>query len=336
MREYGKISTSLWMSKKFRSLKTDDRARLLYVYLHTCQQANSIGCFVLPKGYAKSDLHWPDSAMDRAIEALIHAGLVEWNHQEEVVRIVGFLGHSPCTNHKHAAGSFKLATMLPDCPQKIKVYSDLSADKYASKMVAASMTEDSPIHRAMHTTETETETDIRATSILEVAGVAENFDPPDAAVTAGFETWWEQFPRYRRGAKGPAQKIFVSLVRRRKATTADLIAGLGRYNDAGYSDSEYACGAETWLNKQRWTIERFAPPGDKHTPAPAAPATNLRYSNSSLARSLLQEIEHDHDHASPSRNGAGFHGAEDAGKRGAGPSLSPSYLRLAGPDETER
>ncbi len=159
MRDYGRISVSLWTSsRKFKSLKKDDQARLLYLYLHTCPQANSIGCFVVPKGYAMSDLGWSETAIDRAIQVLCDASLIAWNEAEELVRIVDFLEHSPLTNAKHAAGAVKLAVSLPDCDQKIKVCKDLLSDKWAA--------DNTSLRRALialsegsYTTETETETE---------------------------------------------------------------------------------------------------------------------------------------------------------------------------------
>lgn len=81
-----------------------------------------------------------------------------------------------------------------------------------------------------------------------------------------FEEWWALFPRFRRGSKGPAKKKWESIVRRRKATVEQLFAGLRRYLDAGYGPSKSACGAERWLNDERWTIEAFPPPVDASEP----------------------------------------------------------------------
>lgn len=104
---------------------------------------------------------------------------------------------------------------------------------------------------------------------------------------AAFETWWDQFPRYRRGSKGPARKKFFSIIKRGKATAEELLAGLARYNEAGYSDSQYACGAERWLNDERWTIERFPPPGDKTGPPErASPAAKMAAAFDDLGRRL--------------------------------------------------
>lgn len=101
-------------------------------------------------------------------------------------------------------------------------------------------------------------------SILE-----EQAEPPAPAVDldAMFEQWWELFPRYRRGSKGPARKKWLAIVRRKAATHDALLDGVRRYLAAGYGESHYACGAERWLNDERWTIESFPIPGDVESAA---------------------------------------------------------------------
>lgn len=133
MREYGKVMSSLWRSRKFRSLESDD-ARLLYLYLHTCTHGNSVGCFVLPIGYIQADLRWPEKAITKAIESLSEAHLIAFDSEEEVVRIIDFLKHDTFTNTKHAAGAVKAAISLPDCDEKLIVLNELAADRFASQV----------------------------------------------------------------------------------------------------------------------------------------------------------------------------------------------------------
>ena len=80
MRDFAKISCSIWHSRKFRSLPNDD-CRLVYLYLHTNPHVNSLGCYVLPFGYAIADLGWNDMETDPiryrdCIEALCDYGLI--------------------------------------------------------------------------------------------------------------------------------------------------------------------------------------------------------------------------------------------------------------------
>lgn len=131
MREYARIRTTIWRSRRFRALSTDD-ARLFYFYLHTCPHANSLGCFVLPEGYAMADLGWSADRVREAIDSLSEAGLIAFNRDENVVRIVGFLRQDAPTNEKHVRGILKMADGVPDCPEKLAAFQELAENKHAA------------------------------------------------------------------------------------------------------------------------------------------------------------------------------------------------------------
>ncbi len=131
MRDYGKISTTIWQhSKKFRALGDNDDARLLYFYLHTCPHVNSLGCFVLPIGYALTDLRWSEARFQQALDSLSAVSLIGWTPSEQVVRIVDFLRFDPFTNPSHASGAVKLALKLPFCEQTSLLFSELIGNKH--------------------------------------------------------------------------------------------------------------------------------------------------------------------------------------------------------------
>ena len=134
MREFAKISCSIWSSEKFTSLP-DDNARLLYLYLHTCPHVNSLGCYVLRPGYALSDLGW-DADTEGAIryrngiEALSKASLIGFDKRHNLVRIVDFLKHSPFANPKHAKGALNILDDIPECEEKSRLIKDIEYQKH--------------------------------------------------------------------------------------------------------------------------------------------------------------------------------------------------------------
>ena len=136
MRDYGKIYINIWGSRKFKALKSDD-ARLLYFYLHTCPHVNSVGCFVLRRGYAIDDLGWSIERYQSAIVALQIALLIGYDEGEQIIRIVDFLKHDPFTNRKHAAGALKLAVSLPESPEKAFLFNDISNQKFTDGLQIA-------------------------------------------------------------------------------------------------------------------------------------------------------------------------------------------------------
>ncbi len=162
MREFAKISTSIWGSRKFKSLPSDD-ARLVYLYLHTCPHVNSLGCFVLPFGYALSDLGWNDMDTDpiryrNCIRDLCDSGLIGFDKGENLVRIVDFLKHSPFSNEKHAKGAIKLLGGIPDCQEKLLLINDISQMKFVSSALLPASSDTEAIPYRYTETETETET----------------------------------------------------------------------------------------------------------------------------------------------------------------------------------
>lgn len=129
MRDYAKISCTLWGSRKFRTLP--DNARLLYLYLHTCQHVNSVGGFVLPEGYAIADLDWDAEQFRSGIETLCKADLITFDRAQNLVRIVDYLKHDPFANSKHAAGAVKIAMKMPDCQERQQLLAEIAQQKHA-------------------------------------------------------------------------------------------------------------------------------------------------------------------------------------------------------------
>ena len=196
MRDFAKISCSIWHSRKFRSLPNDD-CRLVYLYLHTNPHVNSLGCYVLPFGYAIADLGWNDMETDPiryrdCIEALCDSGLIGFDPAESVVRIVDFLKHSPFSNEKHAKGAVKILYHIPDCAEKLILINELRGMKHVHADILPSLQDrvsDTVSKPCRYTeTETETETETRDQEIRGrgVGASAENDLPvPDDA------TWRE-------------------------------------------------------------------------------------------------------------------------------------------------
>ena len=160
MREYTKVSISIWNSKKFKSLTSDD-ARLAYFYFLTCPAVNSVGCFVIPDGYAAVDLGWGVDRYVKAIDSLSKAYLIAIDRDESVIRIINYLDHNPFTNPKHAIGAIRNAMALPKCEEKVRLFNDLTTRKYGAERPEVRAFLDSTsigYRKAIDTTETETET----------------------------------------------------------------------------------------------------------------------------------------------------------------------------------
>lgn len=156
MRDFAKISTSIWGSEKFNALPNDGDAKLLYFYLHTCPSVNSVGCFVLKPGYAAADLHWPEERYFAALETLRIQYLIQYQDSQRMVRIVDFLRFNPFANPKHAIGAIKIAKALPDCEEKANLLREIAACKHVSEGMISYGPD--TVSKPSRYTETETET----------------------------------------------------------------------------------------------------------------------------------------------------------------------------------
>lgn len=167
MRDFTKVSNSIWNSTKFNRLKCD-RAKLAYLYMLTCPHSNSSGCYTLKVGYAAADLSWEFEAISKAIETLSEVGLIEFDKASETVRIVNWVTFNPPTNAKHALGI--LGHLKSATSRRLKLK---SLQEFSACIEAKGFNNDSGLVKAINTlfedyregiatkTETETKTESR-------------------------------------------------------------------------------------------------------------------------------------------------------------------------------
>lgn len=109
-----KVQSCLWGSQKFETLTRFER--LVYFYLLTNEQNNSLGLYSLKAKYALVDLHCSAKAYRKAVEALTTAALIAVDPATETVFLHNYLRYNPFTSSKHAKGSIGLAQKYLDCP----------------------------------------------------------------------------------------------------------------------------------------------------------------------------------------------------------------------------
>lgn len=102
-RDFSKVASTVWRSRKFRGLKDDD-ARYVYLYLLTNSHCNSAGCYDMLEGYVIADLEWSGERVRAAMERLSKAFLIDVDEGAETVLIVNWVTFNEPTNAKHAIG----------------------------------------------------------------------------------------------------------------------------------------------------------------------------------------------------------------------------------------
>lgn len=112
MRDFSKISPTLWHSDRFNSLTTDD-ARFCYLYLLTNAHQTSAGAYRLPDAYAAADLRWTIERYQQARSELVDAGLIGHDAAASVLRITRWFRINPPMNEKHLKGIRHILERLP-------------------------------------------------------------------------------------------------------------------------------------------------------------------------------------------------------------------------------
>lgn len=112
MRDFSKVSPSLWHSERFIGLASDD-ARYTYLYLLTSEHQTSAGCYRLPDAYAAADLRWPVERYEQARSELVKAGLIRFDAAASVLMITRWFRFNPPMNPKHHQGIRHILERLP-------------------------------------------------------------------------------------------------------------------------------------------------------------------------------------------------------------------------------
>lgn len=251
-RDYGKVSTTLWNSRKFQSLETPE-ARLVYLYLHTCPHVNSVGCFVLPDRYGAADTGLELKTYQTALIALSKALLIGHDENESVIRIIDFLKHDPFTNKNHAIGSIRIAEKLPDCEQKFLVFKDIACQPFQS--IASS--DDSPIEGVSNPLNPEPTTpngvgvsSKQMTTFQLIETEKKEGSAREADLVAEFDKVWEHYPR--KVSKGDSRKAWVKARKRvdRDVLAKSLWAHIKVWKNGTPIDK--IPHMSRWLNDERW------------------------------------------------------------------------------------
>lgn len=285
MREYGRVKSSLWRSKKFASLGQDGD-RLLYLYLHTCPHANSAGCYVLPLMYIAHDLGWSVDQSREAIDRLSKAYLIAYNEEESVVQITDFLKHDPATNEKHAKGILNALEMVPDCPEKLSAAKDLKENPYASKVAAIGEAIDR-LSKAFRNPPPppppHPDSSLRSESVDHLdddpdEGAPEDPDddpddepesprgnvvtlPEQRNLEAAFDRFWDVCPR-KVGKKKAKAKFKTEI--KNGADPESMISAMARYKASrSGEDPKFTVHPITWLNQGRWQDEDLPATSDE-------------------------------------------------------------------------
>lgn len=103
MRDFNKVSPTIWRSKRLRALRSLE-AKLLLLYYHTNEHQRSCGSYRLPSGYAMTDLDWNAETYHAVRKDVIESGAVMFDEDTEELFIVDWFKTNPPMNDRHAIG----------------------------------------------------------------------------------------------------------------------------------------------------------------------------------------------------------------------------------------
>ena len=103
---YGKILSGMWSDQRFQALGCG--AKLLYVYLLSCEHCSSIGLFKLGMGYVMDDMDVSRKEAESAMAELERQGLASYDKGTKTCLIHRYLRYNPPQNPKHLKGMAKV------------------------------------------------------------------------------------------------------------------------------------------------------------------------------------------------------------------------------------
>jgi len=101
-RDFNKVAPALWRSARFRSLS--EPAKIGFLYLITSGHVTSAGVYVLPDGYACSDLGWEPDAYKAVCDELVAAEMIDRDTTWDVILIERWFKHNALTGADYATG----------------------------------------------------------------------------------------------------------------------------------------------------------------------------------------------------------------------------------------
>lgn len=109
--KFSMVSRTIWRSSRFGAL-TAHRDKLAYFYFLTSEHMTATGCYRLPDGYAIADLGWTMEDYRAAREAVLAAGLIDYDPDTQEIFVEKWLANNPPQNQKHATGIGKLISAI--------------------------------------------------------------------------------------------------------------------------------------------------------------------------------------------------------------------------------
>jgi len=108
---YQKVHSQIWNDEKFSKLS--DNAKLLFIYIMSCDHSNAIGLFLLPKGYIQEDLRWSSKQLAEPFAELLRERLIMYDDTTRLVLVKNHLKHNTLENGNQVINAERIVQGLP-------------------------------------------------------------------------------------------------------------------------------------------------------------------------------------------------------------------------------
>lgn len=118
---YNRVDCGMWTGESFRALsKMVCSGQALWLYLLTCDSRHSAGIWKIGPGEISDDTGWSIETISQMIDEIITAGLIEYDRESKVIRLVKGLSKTPIQNPNVVKSWVNHIEALPNCNLKIK------------------------------------------------------------------------------------------------------------------------------------------------------------------------------------------------------------------------
>lgn len=133
-RTYWRVSPAFWSDEKVS--KWSDDAKLLGLYILTCDHRTLEGLFRLPKGYIQEDLGWSAERLAQPFAQLLLDGFIEYDEANRICLIVHALEYQQPENPNQVTSAVKIIEELPETPLFARIYaqSELLCERLAERL----------------------------------------------------------------------------------------------------------------------------------------------------------------------------------------------------------
>ena len=132
MRDYSKISSSFWTGKTGKSLRGNQQAQIIALYLMSCPHANMIGVFHCPIIYIAHETGSSIEGAYKGLNDLVDGAFCTYDHESETVWVHEMakyqIGESLSPNDKQVIGIKKQFSNLPEGLIKQGFYARYKSD----------------------------------------------------------------------------------------------------------------------------------------------------------------------------------------------------------------